>query len=43
MIAYDEICRENETSDKMSNEDLQNLILSHNLTLRKCIGFKTPV
>ncbi|MBL4748661.1 MAG: IS30 family transposase [Magnetovibrio sp.] len=28
--------------DKMSEEELQDIILSHNLTPRKCIGFKTP-
>jgi len=26
----------------MSEEELQDIILSHNLTPRKCIGFKTP-
>lgn len=28
--------------DKMSDEDLQDIVLMHNLTPRKCIGFKTP-
>jgi len=27
----------------MSEDELQDIILSHNLTPRKCIGFKTPV
>ncbi|MBL4748832.1 MAG: hypothetical protein JKY17_08840 [Magnetovibrio sp.] len=27
----------------MSEDDLQDIILSHNLTPRKYIGFKTPV
>jgi len=26
----------------MSEDDLQDIILSHNLTPRKCTGFKTP-
>ena len=31
----------NRNIDKMSEEELQDIILSHNLTPRKCIGFKT--
>ena len=29
--------------DKMNDEDLQDILLTHNLTPRKCLGFKTPV
>jgi IS30 family transposase len=29
--------------DKMSDEELQDILLSHNLTPRKCLGYKTPV
>lgn len=29
--------------EKVSDEELQDIILSHNLTPRKCLGFKTPV
>ena len=29
--------------DDMSDEDLQDIALMHNLTPRKCLGFKTPV
>ena len=28
--------------DKMSDEDLQDIVLMHNLTPRKCLAFKTP-
>jgi len=28
--------------DKMSNEELQDNLLTHNLTPRKGLGFKTP-
>lgn len=28
--------------DRMSDEDLQDIVLMHNLTPRKCIAFKTP-
>lgn len=28
--------------DKMSDEELQDILLTHNLTPRKCLGFKTP-
>ena len=31
----------NQNIDKISEEELQDIILSHNLTPRKCIGFKT--
>jgi len=29
--------------DKMNDEELQDILLSHNLTPRKCLGYKTPV
>ena len=29
--------------DKMSDEELQDILLSHNLTPRKCLGYITPV
>jgi len=29
--------------DKISNEELQDILLTHNLTPRKCLGYKTPV
>ena len=29
--------------DKMSDEELQDILLSHNLTPRKCLAYKTPV
>jgi len=29
--------------DKLSEDELQDIVLSHNLTPRKCLGFKTPV
>ena len=29
--------------DKMNDEDLQDILLTHNLTPRKCLGFKTPI
>lgn len=29
--------------DKMSDEELQDILLSHNLTPRKCLGYKTPI
>lgn len=29
--------------DKLSEEELQDIVLSHNLTPRKCLGFVTPV
>jgi len=29
--------------DKMSDEELQDILLTHNLTPRKCLGYKTPV
>lgn len=29
--------------DKMADEDLQDIVLMHNLTPRKCLDFKTPV
>ncbi len=32
----------NRDIDKMSDEELQDILLSHNLTPRKCLGFKTP-
>jgi IS30 family transposase len=28
--------------DKLSDQDLQDILLMHNLTPRKCLGFKTP-
>jgi IS30 family transposase len=28
--------------DKLSDQELQDIILMHNLTPRKCLGFKTP-
>ena len=28
--------------DKLSDEELQDILLTHNLTPRKCLGFKTP-
>ena len=28
--------------DKVSDEDIQDIILTANLTPRKCLGFKTP-
>ncbi len=28
--------------DKMTNEELQDILPTHNLTPRKCLGFKTP-
>nr|WP_276204537.1 IS30 family transposase [Candidatus Terasakiella magnetica] len=28
--------------DKLSEDELQDIVLSHNLTPRKCLGFKTP-
>jgi IS30 family transposase len=27
----------------MSDEELQDILLTHNLTPRKCLGYKTPV
>jgi transposase, IS30 family len=27
----------------MSDEELQDILFTHNLTPRKCFGFKTPV
>jgi transposase, IS30 family len=27
----------------MSGEELQDILLTHDLTPRKCLGFKTPV
>jgi IS30 family transposase len=29
--------------DKLSEQELQDIVLVHNLTPRKCLGFKTPV
>jgi IS30 family transposase len=29
--------------DKMADQDLQDIVLMHNLTPRKCLDFKTPV
>lgn len=29
--------------DKLADEDLQDILLTHNLTPRKCLGFRTPV
>ena len=29
--------------EKVSEDELQDIILSYNLTPRKCIGFKTPI
>ena len=29
--------------DKMSDEEPQDILLTHNLTPRKCLGYKTPV
>lgn len=29
--------------DKLSDEDLQDIAFMHNLTPRKCLGFKTPM
>ena len=29
--------------DKMSDEELQDILLTHNLTPRKCLGYKTPI
>ena len=28
--------------DKISDQELQDILLMHNLTPRKCLGFKTP-
>lgn len=33
----------NRDIDKMSDEELQDILLTHNLTPRKCLGYKTPV
>ena len=29
--------------DKVSDEEIQDIVLTANLTPRKCLGFKTPV
>jgi IS30 family transposase len=28
--------------DQLSDHDIQEIVLTANLTLRKCLGFKTP-
>jgi transposase, IS30 family len=32
----------NRDIDRMSDEELQDILQTHNLTPRKCLGFKTP-
>ena len=40
MDAYVDGCRVD--IDRMSEEEIQEIVLSANLTPRKCLGFKTP-
>ena len=39
---YDAGCRVSIDIDKVSDEEIQDIILTANLTPRKCLGFKTP-
>jgi IS30 family transposase len=37
---YDAGCRAR--SDKLSDQEIQDIVITANLTPRKCLGFKTP-
>ena len=42
MDAYVDGCRATWISTGQSDQDIQEIVLTTNLTPRKCLGFKTP-
>ena len=42
MDAYVSGCRQHLDIDRTSDQDIQEIVLTTNLTPRKCLGFKTP-
>ena len=39
---YDAGCLVRSTSTKCPNQEIQDIVITANLTPRKCLGFKTP-
>ena len=42
MVDYDAGYRPTSTLIKISDEEIQDIVMTANLTPRKCLGFKTP-
>jgi IS30 family transposase len=42
MADYDDGCRVKSISTKCPTKEIQDIVLTANLTPRKCLGFKTP-
>ena len=43
MDAYADGCRATSISTRTSDQEIQEIVLTTNLTPRKCLGFKTPL